>query len=147
MNIGELCSRRPITASASASLSEVARLMFEKHVGAVILTRTLADRPVATGIVTDRDVICAQIEHAADLGSLPASKQMPLDPLSLCEDTRVEDALVRMRERGVRRAVVLDASGSVVGLVSVDDIVLRLADQVAAIGRLLETQAVHVSQA
>ena len=145
MNISEICSRRPITASASASLEEVARLMFEKHVGAVILTSTPADRPVAAGIITDRDVICAQIGHAADLGSVPALKHMTPDPLSLREDMRVEDALGRMRARGVRRAVVLDESGALVGVISVDDVILRLADQIASIGRLLETQAVHAA--
>ena len=144
MKTGDICSRRPITASASASLLEVARLMFEKHVGAVVLTRTPADRPVPVGIITDRDVICAQTEHGGtDLSSLPAAKYMTPDPLSVCEDVRVEDSLGRMRTRGVRRAVVLDESGALVGLVSVDDIILRLADQIASIGRLLETQAVH----
>jgi CBS domain-containing protein len=145
MNISEICSRRPITVSASASLEEVARLMFEKHVGAVILTQAPADRLVAAGIITDRDVICAQIEHAADLGSLPALNHMTPDPLSLRESMRVEDALGRMRARGVRRAVVLDESGALVGLISVDDIILHLADQITAIGRLLETQAVHAA--
>jgi CBS domain-containing protein len=143
MKVGEVCSRRPITASASASLQDVARLMFEKHVGAVILTTTPADRPVPAGIITDRDIICAQIGHGADLSSLPAAKHMTQDPLSFCEDVSIEDALARMRERGARRAIVLDQSGALVGILSIDDIILRLADQVAAIGRLLETQAVH----
>jgi CBS domain containing-hemolysin-like protein len=49
----------------------------------------------------------------------------------------VEDALSQMRRRGVRRAIVLDESGALVGLLSVDDIILRLSDQIAAIGRLL----------
>ena len=143
MKVGEICSRHPITASASVSLQDVARLMFEKHVGAVVLTRAPADRPVPVGIITDRDVICAQTEHGADLGSLLAARDMTSDPLSFCEDVRIEEALGRMRQRNVRRALVLDESGALVGLVSVDDIILRLADQVAAIGRLLETQAVH----
>jgi CBS domain-containing protein len=146
MKIGEICSRRPITASASASLEELGRLMFEKHVGTIILTRTPADRPIPVGIITDRDVICAQIEHGGtDLGSLPAAKYMSPDPLSFCENVRVEEALGRMRTRGVRRAIVLDESGALIGLLSVDDIVLRLADQITAIGRLLGTQAVHAT--
>jgi CBS domain-containing protein len=145
MKVGEICSRRPITISASVSLQEVARLMFEKHVGTVILTRTPSDRPVAAGIITDRDIICAQIEHGGDLGSFPAVNHMTRDPLSFSENVGVEEALTRMRERGVRRAIVLDETGGLIGLVSIDDIILRLADQVAAIGRLLETQAVHAS--
>jgi len=143
MNIAEICSRRPTTASASAPLSEVARLMYENRVGTVILTRSPADRPVPAGILTDRDIICAQIEHGADLSRLPASQQMTPDPLSVCEDTSIEDTLALMRSRDVRRAVVLDSSGGLAGLVSIDDIILRLAAEVTAIGRLLEAQAVH----
>jgi CBS domain-containing protein len=117
--------------------------MYENRVGTVILTRSPADRPVPAGILTDRDIICAQIEHGADLSRLPASQQMTPDPLSVCEDTSIEDTLALMRSRDVRRAVVLDSSGGLAGLVSIDDIILRLAAEVTAIGRLLEAQAVH----
>ncbi len=145
MNVGDICSRRPTAASASTSLADVARLMYENHVGTVILTRSPADRPIAAGILTDRNIICAQIKHGADLSSIPASKEMTADPLTFCEDTRIEDVLSGLRSRGVRRAVIVDKSGGLVGIVSVDDIVLHLASQVTAIGRLLETQAVHAA--
>lgn len=143
MNIGEICSRRPVTASASAPLSEIGRLMYEKHVGTVVLTQAPGERPAAVGILTDRDVVCAQIDHGADLSRLPAARQMTPDPLTFCEDARVEDVLGRMRSRAVRRAVIVDRSGALVGVVSIDDIFLRLVAQVAALGRLVETQAVH----
>jgi CBS domain-containing protein len=143
MNIGEICSRRPVTASARAPLSDVARLMYENHVGSVVLTLAPADRPTAVGILTDRDIICAQVRHGADLSRLPASQEMTPDPLSFREITRVEDALACMRAKGVRRAIVLDDTGALTGVVSIDDILLNLSEQVAAIGRTLETQAVH----
>jgi CBS domain-containing protein len=143
MNIGEICSRRPVTASASAPLSEVARLMYENHVGMVVMTLAPADRPTPVGVITDRDVIRAQVEHSADLSRLPAAQQMTPDPLSLCEDTPIEGALGRMRAKGVRRAIVIDTSGALTGVISIDDIILSLSAQVAAIGRLLEVQAVH----
>ena len=143
MNIAEICSRRPTTASASAPLSDVARLMYENHVGTVVLTQSPADRAVPAGILTDRDIIRAQIEHGADLSRLPAWEQMTRDPLSVCEDVPVEEALSLMRKRGVRRAIVLDKSGALAGVVSIDDIILSLAAEVAAIGKLLEAQAVH----
>jgi len=143
MNIGNISSRRPVTATPSAALSEVARLMYEHHVGTVIVTLSPADRPVAVGIITDRDVIRAQLEHSADLGRLAASQVMTADPLSVCVTDRTEDALRRMQERGVRRAVVVDETGALTGIVSINDIILSLTSQVAAIGRLLERQAVH----
>jgi CBS domain-containing protein len=146
MNVGEICSRRPTTASASAPLSEVARLMYENHVGTVILTRSPADRPVVAGILTDRDIVSAQIEHGTDLSSLPAWRQMTQDPVSVVEEMSIEDALTLMRSKGVRRAIVLDNSGALIGIVSLDDIILHLAAEITAIGKLLETQAVHSAQ-
>lgn len=145
MNVGAICSRRPITASASTSLAEVARLMYESHVGTVILTRAPADRPVAIGIVTDRDIVCAQTEHGADLSALPASGAMTGDPLSFCENTRIEDVLNGMRDQGVRRVVIVDDTGGLIGIVSVDDILIYLAGQMTAIGRLLDIQGAHGS--
>jgi len=143
MNVGEICSRRPVTASARAPLSDVARLMYEHHVGSVVLTLSPADRPTAVGILTDRDVVRAQVKHGADLSRLPASQVMTPDPLSFRESTPVEDALAHMRAKGVRRAIVHDDTGGLIGVISTDDILLRLSEQVAAIGRILETQAVH----
>ena len=89
-------------------------------------------------------MLTVQLEHSADLGRLAASQVMTADPLSICVTERQsEDALRRMQERGVRRAVVVDETGALTGIVSIDDIILSLASQVTAIGRLLERQAVH----
>jgi CBS domain-containing protein len=146
MNITNIISRRPVTATPSVSLAEIARLMYDNRVGTVILTLAPADRPVAVGIITDRDVIRAQVERGADLSRIAASQAMTADPLSVRTSDGAEDVLSRMRERGVRRAVVVDDSGALTGIVSVDDIVLSLAEQVTAISRLLERQAVHSAQ-
>jgi CBS domain-containing protein len=143
MKIGSLCSRLPITTSPSATLSEVASLMYENHVGSVIVTLSPSERPVAVGIITDRDVVRAQLNHAADLGRLSARDVMTPDPLCINENESLEQAMERMKERDVRRAPVIDESGALTGIVSTDDLVVQLAQQISAMGRLLERQAVH----
>jgi predicted transcriptional regulator len=70
---------------------------------------------------------------------------MTRDPLVVCESDSMEEALRRLRARGVRRAPVVDSSGTLVGIVSADDILMQLAHEVALLGRLLERQAVHCS--
>lgn len=143
MKIGDISSRHPVTATPGTALSEVARLMYENQVGTVIVILAPVDRPIAVGVITDRDVIRAQLEHNAELGRLAASQVMTADPLSVCVTDGTEDVLRRMRGRGVRRAVVVDESGALTGIVSIDDIILSLVSQVTAIGRLLERQVVH----
>jgi len=54
MNINDIRSRRPVTATPGTALPEVARLMYENQVGTVILTLAPADRPVAVGLIVLR---------------------------------------------------------------------------------------------
>ena len=55
------------------------------------------------------------------------------------DDVTVEDALRRMRSRGVRRLPVVDRCGECVGMVSMDDVLHHLVQEFAVLGRLLET--------
>jgi CBS domain-containing protein len=56
MNVGQLSTKGAITASPGTPLVEVARLMLEENVGAMVITKSPLDRPVVVGIVTDRDI-------------------------------------------------------------------------------------------
>ncbi|MFO7276490.1 MAG: CBS domain-containing protein [Pseudomonadota bacterium] len=140
MNVGKLCSRDLVSASASTPLSDVAALMHRRGVGAVVITKAPIDQPVAVGIVTDRDIMRAQLTRTADFNRLSAADVMTRDPLVLEEHHSVEDAILRMRERGVRRAPVMDAHGQLVGMISLDDLVGQLAYELGNLARVLERQ-------
>lgn len=140
MTIGKVCSRDPVTASSDAPLATLARLMLDRHVGAVIVTRQPIDRPVPVGIVTDRDIVQAQIRRSADLFTLNAEDVMTRDPLVLTEQTSIAQGIERLRERGVRRAPVIDDSGGLVGLVSIDDLFAALGEDLVRLARLVERQ-------
>jgi CBS domain-containing protein len=140
MNVGQISSRNLVSAPVSAPLSEIARLMYERHVGAVVVTKAPADQPVAAGIITDRDVVLAQLNRTADLSRLRAEDVMTRDPLVLNEEDSIEHAIQRMRARGVRRAPVVTAHGALAGLVSTDDLIAQVARELVSLGRLLEQQ-------
>ena len=140
MKVGQVCSRNVVCASTSAPLSEVAKLMREHHVGAVVITKAPLDQPIATGIVTDRDIVRAQLQRTADLTRLRAEDVMTRDPLVVGEEDSLEDAIKRMRTRGVRRAPVVTPHGALIGLVSTDDLIAQVARELTAIARVLELQ-------
>jgi CBS domain-containing protein len=114
--------------------------MHDRHVGTVIVIKKPADRPVPAGIITDRDIVRAQVEHHADLAMLNAERVMSREPLVLAEQTPLQDGIGQLRARGVRRAPVVDASGALVGIVSSDDIVGAIADELADLARLIARQ-------
>jgi CBS domain-containing protein len=140
MRVGELCSRNVVAVSAAAPLIEAARLMCEQCVGAVIVTAAPAGRPVAVGVVTDRDIVCAQLERVVDLAQLRLADVMTRDPLVLNEDDAAEEAIHRMRGRGVRRAPVISSSGALTGVISFDDLLAYVSANVAALAHLADRQ-------
>ena len=140
MNIGSLCSRYLISISTGAPLSEAARLMREAHVGAVVVTEGGIDHPRVVGIITDRDIVRAQLGRTADLSSLSAGETMTRDPLVLAEEESIDGAIAHLRARRVRRAPVVRADGTPVGLISVDDLLRHLAGKLCALAGILARQ-------
>ncbi len=141
MNVGTLCSRRIISASVSAPLSEVATLMQGTRVGMVIVTHSKEGRLRVAGVITDRDIVRAQLTHVADFSELSTEATMTSDPLLVGTDEDIGDALRRMRARGVRRAPVIDSSGELVGALSVDDLLTQIAHEIVALAAVVSRQS------
>jgi CBS domain-containing protein len=141
MNVGQECSRPAVTVALSATLAEAAALMRERNVGAVIVTQSPSDRPTAVGVITDRDIVRAQLEHAADLSSLRVEQAMSRNPLEINEQSDIGDAIHRLRARGVRRAPVVTGDGTLIGVVSIDDLIACIAQDVVGLSAALGKQA------
>jgi signal-transduction protein with cAMP-binding, CBS, and nucleotidyltransferase domain len=121
MKLGTMFVREVVTAGPKEPLTEVAKLMEEHNVGTVVVAEQ--DRPV--GIVTDRDLalaVCARgvspHEHVQKVMTCPVS--------TMRHDEGVYKATQHMMELGVRRLPVVDEVGRLVGLVSLDDLLLLL---------------------
>jgi len=140
MKIGDICTRNPATVSTSATLAEVARLMKDRHIGTVIVTKAPLDRPVATGIITDRDIACAQLDRRSDLASLSAEEVMTRNPLEINAEDSLDKAIAKLRARGVRRAPVVSSSGALIGVISTDDLFAYVARELMLLARLVTLQ-------
>lgn len=140
MNVGQISTKGAITASPGTPLVEVARLMLEGNVGAVVITKSPLDSPVVVGIVTDRDIVRTQFHRAAPLSELHAQDAMTRDPLVLNEDQSVASAIGSMQTRRVRRAPVVNASGMLSGLVSSDDLLVQVSCELTDLSQLVSCQ-------
>jgi CBS domain-containing protein len=136
MNVGEMCSRVAVQAPESATLEEVASLMRERRVGCIVVTRS-TKQPTVVGIITDRDIVRAQLEHVANLSRLRVADVMTKGPLTVQPDFSLEEAIHLMRAQGVRRAPVVDAHGVPVGMVSTDDLIVEMARQLESMAGLV----------
>ena len=140
MNIGEICSREVIVVHTGDSLLEAARQMCDRHVGTVIVVEDRGPERLPIGIITDRDIVRAQLKRAADLCCLGVPQAMTTNLLVLRENESMTDAIEKMRARAVRRAPVVNAAGALIGVISVDDLLSAVAEQLSGLVRLVEVQ-------
>jgi CBS domain-containing protein len=124
-----------ITASPSESLTAVARLMDEHNVGAVVIAED--HRPV--GIVTDRDLAVGVLARGRS-GESSVAGIMSTPVQTVHRDDGVFDTSDLMRETGVRRLPVVDDDGRLVGVVTFDDVLCVLAQELSNLGRGIRSE-------
>jgi CBS domain-containing protein len=124
MNIGSICKRHLVTVDARQSLQQAATLMREHHVGALVVVETDGEGPDprVAGLVTDRDLAIEVLARGGDASQVPTGRLVQSRPVSVPEDADIADAVAAMQAHGVRRVLVHDARGMLVGLVSFDDL-------------------------
>jgi CBS domain-containing protein len=122
MNIGTICSRETIIAKSDDSLLDTARLMRKHHVGSLIIVNSDSRGVRPVGIITDRDIVIQAISEEIVLSSLVAGDIMSRDLLIAREDDDLFEAFESMCMKGVRRMPVVNDEGLLIGVLSVDDL-------------------------
>jgi len=121
MNVTSLFAKPVKTVGPQTPLETATRLMRKHNVGALVVTEQ--DHP--TGIVTDRDIAPSLCER--DLTpDTPVAAVMTVPVEALRQEEGVYDATRKLMKLGVRRLPVIDEMGRLVGLVSLDDLLLML---------------------
>ncbi|MBZ5678417.1 MAG: CBS domain-containing protein [Acidobacteriia bacterium] len=137
MPVGELCIRQVVVAPRNASVLDAAKLMRQHHVGDIVVTDDIAGRRVPVGIVTDRDIVLEVLAQELDAISLSAGDIMSSDLITVRENEGVFQTIQLMRAKGARRAPVVNSEGALVGIVSVDDLVELLAEELSQLAKLI----------
>ena len=122
MKVGSLCKRAIVAVDAGATLRVAAKVMLARHVGALLVTVEGDGRRDALGLVTDRDLViaCVARELAPSEVFVGAIATQPL--VSITASASASDAASLMQSSGVRRLLVTDDHGEVIGLLSIDDL-------------------------
>jgi CBS domain-containing protein/rhodanese-related sulfurtransferase len=116
----ELMSPHPIRLPSWAQVTEAARKMSDAHVGSIVVE----DDGKLCGIVTDRDVTIRAVAQGLNPSTTTLGEICSTEVVTLSPDDDVERALEVMRERAVRRLLVVDG-GRAVGIVSLGDLAIE----------------------
>jgi CBS domain-containing protein len=123
MLVSQLMIRDVETCSPHDTLETVGRICWDHDVGVV----PVVERGRVVGVITDRDVCMAAYTRGCALRDALVSSAMSSPPRACRPELGIADAMRLMSEAQVRRLVVTDAEGHLVGLLSFSDLVREAA--------------------
>ena len=123
MTVGEICNRDVVVAPKTEMIVDAAKRMRTSHVGNLVVIENRNGRHIPIGIVTDRDIVVSVVAGDPDhINYLLVSDVMSDDLITAKEPEHIEAALRKMQEHGVRRLPIVDESGLLVGILTLDDV-------------------------
>lgn len=122
MKTKEVMTGTPYYCQPETNLGSATELMWNANCG--FLPVEAADGKVI-GVITDRDICIALGTTGRSSGDVTVAEVMSGKLCSCAPDDDIYVALQTLRERKVRRLPVIAADGSLVGVISMDDILLR----------------------
>ena len=140
MSVGEYCNREVVITDRAQSIRNAAKLMRQHHVGTVVVVAETAAGALPQGILTDRDIVIEMIAEDVDLDAVAIGDVMSSELIKVNEETNLIDAVKLMREKAVRRLVVVDRGGALVGILTVDDVIELLKEQLTDISALISNE-------
>jgi CBS domain-containing protein len=136
MDIGQIATVETVFCKRHDSVQDAALLMRKSHVGDLVVVDQGSGELVPVGIVTDRDIVVSVIALGLDPSSLQVGDIMTDELLTAEEHDDVYETIERMRARGIRRVPVVSPAGGLTGIVSADDLLEFLADEMSELSRI-----------
>ncbi|MFU8790419.1 MAG: CBS domain-containing protein [Methylobacter sp.] len=136
MAIGEFCNREVVFATKKMSLTSAAQLMRQYHVGDLVVVGEADGRRIPLGIITDRDMVIEIMAQALDMNDFSVGDIMGQELVSVPETEGVLETIRLMRSHGVRRIPVVDQAGGLAGIVSANDMLDLLAEELAELAKV-----------
>lgn len=121
MKVATVMTKNPVVAAASTYLSEVARKMLDNDVGEIPVVHD--GRPI--GVVTDRDIVVRLVAHGQDPKQVRAQDCMTSPALTIEQNADLKECAELMARERIRRVPVVDAGGSLCGIVALADLERR----------------------
>ena len=140
MSAGEYCNRDVVVIEKTESVREAINLMRKNHVGDVVVVEMRENASIPLGILTDRDIVVEILAEDVDLDTIIVGDVMSYQLLTINEETKLLDATKQMHIKGVRRLPVVNELGELQGILSVDDVLELIVEQLSDIVGLVSKE-------
>jgi phosphoserine phosphatase RsbU/P len=126
--VGDIMVQNPVTVVPDTTVADVARLMGQQNIGAVLV---VVDGAVQ-GVFSERDLLRRAADARQDWDRSPISRFMTPNPVTVSPDVPWADAMAVMDARRIRHLPVVQ-SDRLVGMLSVRDLLHHRAEYLEAL--------------
>lgn len=138
MTVGEICIREVVFTSGERSVREAAELMERHHVGdLLVVERDGPGELEPLGIVTDRDLVTKVLACGKNPETVRVQDVMAEPLVTALEREEPTAVLERMKSFGVRRVPVVGEGGELVGILTYDDLVGWLGEELGELSEVV----------
>jgi len=123
--VSDIMAKTVLAVDVNTNVKDCSKAMAKRGVSCTVITQ--ANR--AIGIVTERDLVSKVLADAVDPTRVFVKDIMSTPLITVSPNSSLTDAAAQMAEYRVRRLVVVDISGSMVGIVTAGDIARSLAEK------------------
>ena len=134
MKVRDVMTRGAECIGPDDTLQQAARRMKDLDVGPL----PVCDSDRLAGMITDRDIVVRCIAEGGDPRTAKVRDAMSEGVCFCFEDDDVQDAARQMRDRQIRRLVVLDRNKRLAGVVSLGDLAIEAGGVSDVAGKTLE---------
>jgi CBS domain-containing protein len=146
MPIGEICTRDTVVCDRNTTVTEAAQLMRKHHVGDLVVIEESEGKRIPVGIVTDRDIVVSVVSMKLDPNVFSVGDLVFTDVVTIREDQGIFETMQQMRKHGVRRIPVVDRRGGLAGIISIDDLIQLLAEEMNELAKLISREQAREAQ-
>lgn len=136
MSLRTFCRKPLINVSPETNITEACRLMEQNNVGCLVAEK---DRKLC-GIITDRDIALRVVGARRDPQTTLVKEVMTPDPIRISVDKDLRQLTALMHAYHVRRVPIVDGFDSALGIVTFDDLIAQLGDEMSNIGKAVSEE-------
>jgi CBS domain-containing protein len=143
MLLNTFCILDVAVCTPRATILEAAHLMRKTHTGDLVVVEDDEERQEPLGVITDRDIVIEVLAKGLDPATTLVGSVIRTPVVIAHEDEDSSQTLERMRVHGVRRMPVVGTHGKLVGVVTADDMLKRVAGEMSTLTEIVASEQRH----
>lgn len=137
MKVGEICLPHIRTVDVTCTLRDAGEQMRLHGVDALVVTEPVKGMRRPIGLVTDRELVVALIAKGAAAAMTPLADVLVRRLVTVPADAGVELAAQIMQDSRLRRLVVENEHGELIGFLTLDELLEALGNQLIGLAKVL----------